>query len=185
MIISNSNSNSNSSNSNSSSSSGYQGDLEVVFLNKGLRPEYYFTKVLRERVKVLLNNVKEFCGIYRISHQEFSEEVDLELELNPVSFVVKYEGRYFTNIKFTNELRYVLCRLSQRGYKFTFFMYHKEDERYKEVLNSFVNVGVFSREEALMLSSRLAEVIHQNLNIYDRGKRIKIKIRLRSSSDCG
>lgn len=117
-------------------------------------------------------------SISSLESREVSEEVvfkNVVFELSPIHFTVKYEGKYYTNVEFTNEIRYILGRLELGRYIFEFSMFDIESRGYKVVLKHALKVGIMSRFQALDLSNRFAESVYRT-NKYDRTKSVSLRL---------
>ena len=128
-----------------------------------------------------ISGIRGISCVSRISNQGVLEVVEpgdylTELELSPIHFVVKFEGKFYTNVEFTNELRYVLRRLDLDSYIFTFCMYNTKHDEYSVMYTTVINVNIESITQALDISAQLAEVVY-NSNIYDRTKCVKLRLR--------
>ena len=112
---------------------------------------------------------------------ELTELVNLEnpakftVVVNPIHFIVRYEGGYYTNVLFTNELRYIVYKLNAGVYTFIFYMCYT-DKVYRVVFESEVNVGVFTKMTALELSGKVACAVY-NISKLDRTRPVKVEIK--------
>lgn len=118
---------------------------------------------------------EEVGSVHGVLEGVDSGSYNTELELSPIHFVVKFEGKFYTNVEFTNELRYILRRLNLESYVFTFYMYNTERNDYSVALTTVVNVSIISMLQALDISARLAEVVYKR-NIYDKTKTVRLKL---------
>ena len=112
---------------------------------------------------------------------ELTELVNLQnpakftVVVNPIHFIVRYEGGYYTNVLFMNELRYIVYKLNVGVYTFTFYMCYT-DKVYRAVFESEVNVGVFTKMIALELSGKVACAVY-NISELDRTRPVKVDIK--------
>lgn len=146
-------------------------DSEVVLSNSNSEPD--------------AESVKSFSGvdvgvidddINTDTYPDTDANADyIELELSPVHFVVKYEGTFYTNVEFVNEIWYVLHRLGLNSYIFEFYIFDNECEKFVKVLNCVVNIGIMCKIQALNLSNKFAKAVYR-LNRYDKAKGVKLRV---------
>lgn len=106
-----------------------------------------------------------------VEHDKYLREMFLT---RPIHFIVRYNDKFYTNVLFTNELRYILYKMKTGRYNFTFLMCTTKGI-YKQVFEESKNVGIFTKRDALELSSRLAEAVYGRFCI-DRTQPVKLWI---------
>ena len=98
-----------------------------------------------------------------------------DLVLTSIHFVVKFDGCYYTNNEFTNVLRLVLIKLSNKNCVFTFKM-NFINGGYRVVYEAHLSVNTFSKVQALNLSSCLAKTIYKDMSVYDKTSAVKLRV---------
>lgn len=97
-----------------------------------------------------------------------------EFVMSPLHFVVRYNDKFYTNVSFTNEIRYIMFRVSVGLYKFIFYMCTNRGS-YKQVLSKNVYISIYTKKNALDLSSQLAGAVFCKACI-DRTQPVKVTV---------
>lgn len=127
--------------------------------------------------KIRSYSLYKSTDIYNPTHNSDSKISDKSLLLltSPIQFIVRYNDVFYTNVLFTNEMRFIMYKLRVGYYKFSFSMSNLRGI-YIQVFDIDVHVGVLTKRDALDISCKLAKAIYGRLCI-DKTQPVKVTLK--------